>query len=184
MKKNGEQRIEKLSGVVVVEYNLMLHLVLKWWTGSGHPLNQDIAWTRRRVRIRSETLIHHYPPCVLANLTSRLHWWPVRGSGWLQTVVWFCDFLVLLMALIRDVVGGGQNRDTKLLFGWLGREGTGARNSESEREWKLSPARVETPPNNVVLLATGALGICETSVGVIYFSFYFKLQLVGSRRSD
>ena len=61
-----------LRCVVVVEYNLMLHLVLKWWTGSGHPLMSS-AWTRRRVRIRSETLIHHhYPAYVLANLTLHL----------------------------------------------------------------------------------------------------------------
>ena len=37
---------------VVVEYiNLMLHLVLKWWTGSGHLL-MSCTWTRRRVWIK------------------------------------------------------------------------------------------------------------------------------------
>ena len=37
--------------------------------------------TRRRVKIRTETLIHHYPPCMLANATSHLHWWSLRGYG-------------------------------------------------------------------------------------------------------
>ena len=52
------------------------------------------------------------------------------------------------------------------------------------RESKLSSARVKSPPMIYLLLATGALKGCETSEGVIYFSFYSKLQLAGSPRSD
>ena len=57
---------------VVVKYNSMFHLILMWWTGSGQLLITS-AWTRRRVRIKNETLIHHYNPCelVLANLTRK-----------------------------------------------------------------------------------------------------------------
>ena len=51
----------------------MLHLVLKWWTGSGHLTRH--AWTRRRVKIRTETPIRHYPSCVLANLARRLQYY-------------------------------------------------------------------------------------------------------------
>ena len=113
------------------------------------------------------------PPCVAANLNSRCHWGPVRGSGWLQTVVVFCVFFFMKMHEMLSV--GDRTGLPNPSCGWKI-----VRNCCKKLRTRARAPRKAWAITAAVVTAAAVRHFCEgnrNSFLEIYFKFWYHFSL-------